>query len=82
MNPPYGERLDVENPKDFYKKIGDKLKFDYPDFNAWILLPGNDASKMIGLRPAKKANVMNGAFYCKFNKYELYSGSKKSQYSE
>ncbi len=36
MNPPYGERLDVENPKDFYKKIGDKLKFDYPDFNAWI----------------------------------------------
>ncbi|MDT3740415.1 MAG: class I SAM-dependent RNA methyltransferase [Candidatus Kapabacteria bacterium] len=82
MNPPYGERLDVENPKDFYKKIGDKLKFDYPDFNAWILLPGNEASKMIGLRPAKKANVMNGAFYCKFNKYELYSGSKKSQYSE
>ncbi|MDC0355452.1 class I SAM-dependent methyltransferase, partial [Flavobacteriaceae bacterium] len=36
FNPPYGERLriDIES---FYKKIGDKLKTDYSNSNAWFI---------------------------------------------
>jgi putative N6-adenine-specific DNA methylase len=77
LNPPYGERIPLADNKEFYKKIGDKLKFDYPDFTCWILSGNPESIKFIGLRPVKKINLLNGIIECKFQKYELYSGSKK-----
>jgi putative N6-adenine-specific DNA methylase len=37
-----------------------------------------EALKFIGLKPSKKIPLKNGALDCKFQKYEMYSGSKKS----
>lgn len=80
LNPPYGARIVLDDAKQLYKKIGDKLKFDFPDFNAWILSGNPEAVKFVGLKPAKKIDILNGNIECKFNKYELYSGSKKDMY--
>lgn len=80
LNPPYGERISQANIRDTYKQIGDKLKFDYSGFDAWIMLASMDAEKSIGLKPKVKKNVLNGALPCKFNKYELYKGSIKDKY--
>lgn len=75
FNPPYGERL---NPGDdaFYSMIGERLKHAFPDSEAWIIST-NSCFKTIGLKPARKIPLYNGALECSFRKFELYKGSRK-----
>ncbi len=78
FNPPYGERL-MEDDEiiPFYQEIGTQLKHKYNGCDAWILSGNLRAIKFIGLRPAKKIALFNGPIECRFNKFELYRGSKK-----
>ena len=78
FNPPYGERLriDIES---FYKKIGDKLKTDYSNSNAWFITSSVEALKYVGLRPSRKIKLFNGKLESRLAKYEIYSGSKKAK---
>jgi putative N6-adenine-specific DNA methylase len=75
-NPPYGERLKIEDIIDFYKKFSDTLKQKYAGYTAWVLGSDLEAIKFIGLRPSRKIKVMNGPLECRFLKFELYEGSK------
>lgn len=77
-NPPYGERLSVEDISTLYKEIGDTLKKRYANCKAFIISSDTDALKHIGLKPSKKWPVMNGALNCQFMAYELFSGDRKS----
>ncbi len=77
LNPPYGERLPIKEVTELYKEIGNKLKKDFQNFNAWIITSNPDGIKSIGLHPSKKIQIYNGALECRFLKYELYSGTKK-----
>jgi len=79
MNPPYGERLKEEAINLFYKGIGDTLKKNFTGFDAWILSGNPDALKFFGLRPEKKIELYNGSIKCKFQKFSIYSGSKKQK---
>lgn len=79
LNPPYGERLPVDEIEKLYKEIGDKLKKDFQNFNAWIITSRPEAIKSVGLRPSRKIQVYNGALECRYLKYELYGGSKKAK---
>ncbi len=81
-NPPYGERIKESDIIDLYKMIGDKLKQEYTGYEAWVITSNLQALKMLGLRPAKKYTLFNGALECKFHKYELYQGSRKNKYKE
>ena len=36
MNPPYGERIKVDDTIELYKSIGDTLKNRYIDYTIWI----------------------------------------------
>ncbi len=76
-NPPYGERLKTDDINQFYKSIGDTLKTNYNNFDAWILSANKDALKHFGLRTSKRLFLFNGALECKFHNYKLYAGSKK-----
>lgn len=76
-NPPYGDRLQVAKIENFYQRIGDHLKQHYAGYNAWVLSANLKALKLLGLRPSKKIQLFNGALECKFQKYELYKGSKE-----
>ncbi|WP_369049104.1 class I SAM-dependent RNA methyltransferase [Tenacibaculum sp. UWU-22] len=78
FNPPYGERLSID-VKEFYTKIGDTLKHNYPNSTAWIITSDMDALKYVGLRTSKRIPLKNGDLDCRFVKYELYEGSKKSK---
>lgn len=75
-NPPYDLRLKEDDIVKFYKNIGDKLKHDYTDCDAWVFSGNIDALKALGLRPSKKYNLMNGGIEAKFYKYEIYEGTK------
>ena len=75
-NPPYGERIG-EDMNVFYKTIGDTLKNNFAGFDAWLLSSNMEAFKHVRLRPSKKIVLFNGALECKFQKYEMYQGSKE-----
>lgn len=77
FNPPYGERLNIDVPE-FYGKIGDTLKQNYTDTNAWLITSDFEQGlKSVGLRTSRKIKVFNGSLECRFVKYEMYSGSRK-----
>lgn len=76
FNPPYGERLDMEEIDDFYKEIGDTLKQNYAGCTAFLISSNIQAIKHIGLHPSKKTTLFNGALECKFLRYDLYAGKR------
>jgi putative N6-adenine-specific DNA methylase len=78
LNPPYDERMKIEDTNAFYKKIGDKLKQDFGGWNCWLITSNMGAIKHIGLHPSKKITLFNAALECKLLKYEMYIGSKKA----
>jgi putative N6-adenine-specific DNA methylase len=79
FNPPYGERLDLDM-ESFYKQIGDTLKQNYPNTNAWFITSNLDALKHVGLRPSRKIHLFNAKLEARLVKYEIYEGSKKGKY--
>ncbi len=81
FNPPYGERLEIDI-EDFYGKIGDTLKQNYPGTHAWFIATNFDAIKSIGLRASRKIKLYNGPLEGRLLKYVLYEGSKKKSKQE
>jgi putative N6-adenine-specific DNA methylase len=80
MNPPYGERMDKEEDIfEFYKSIGDTLKTNWAGYNAWIITSNLAAAKRIGLSAKPKIKLFNGSLECRFMRYELYEGSRRSK---
>ena len=66
INPPYGERLGVENELDtLYKLMGDVLKSNCQDSNAFILSGNQELDKHIGLRTKNKLPLKNGKIDCR-----------------
>lgn len=79
LNPPYGERLELESIEATYGSIGKTLKFNWQGFQAWILTSSPEGMNAIGLRPSRKIPLFNGAIECRLLQYNLYSGSKKAK---
>ncbi|MFY7733308.1 MAG: THUMP domain-containing class I SAM-dependent RNA methyltransferase, partial [Bacteroidia bacterium] len=77
MNPPYGERLALEEANAFYKMIGDKFKKDFSGWQAWVLSSNQEAMKSIRLKTSQRLLVFNGPLECKFHQYEMYQGTKR-----
>ncbi|MCB9287933.1 MAG: class I SAM-dependent RNA methyltransferase [Lewinellaceae bacterium] len=77
MNPPYDERLAKTDIEAFYSMIGDRLKQSFAGYEAWIISSNKQAMKRIGLRPSRKMVLFNGSLECKFQQFQLYSGSRK-----
>lgn len=78
-NPPYGERIQLEDIMNFYKQIGDTLKQKYKNYEAWFISSDIDALKNVGLRASRRIEVFNGPLECKLYRFELYEGSKKQK---
>ena len=78
MNPPYGERMELDDIDDMYTKIGDRLKFHWAGFKAWIISSDPTALKNIGLRPKARIKVFNGPLECRWVGFDLYEGSKNT----
>ncbi|MFH0894650.1 MAG: THUMP domain-containing protein [Bacteroidota bacterium] len=82
MNPPYDERLKIDDILSFYEMIGDTLKKNFSGSTAWIITGNMDAAKHIGLKASSRIKLYNGPMECVFLKFDLYEGSKKSSKSE
>ena len=78
FNPPYGERIEL-GINEFYEKVGDSLKNNYKNCTVWLISSDLENLKMIGLKPSKKIEVMNGNLRCSFREFKIYEGSKKQK---
>ncbi len=77
FNPPYGERLQMDEIQNFYRNIGDTLKKSYPDTTVWFITSDLDALKHVGLRTSKRIILKNGPLDCRLVRYDMYQGSRK-----
>lgn len=76
INPPYGERLPIEEIGAFYKLMGDIMKKEFDGFDVWIISSNLPALKKVGLAPSKKITLFNGALECRYHKFEIYKGTR------
>ncbi|MCE5347747.1 MAG: THUMP domain-containing protein [Bacteroidales bacterium] len=77
LNPPYGQRLQPDEIDTLYSMIGTSLKHNFPGATAWLITSNKECLKNIGLKPAAKYTLFNGALECVLVKYEMYEGTKK-----
>ncbi|CAA0183058.1 THUMP domain-containing class I SAM-dependent RNA methyltransferase [Tenacibaculum maritimum] len=77
FNPPYGERLNID-VAEFYRKIGDTLKNNYPNSTTWLITSDIQALKHVGLRTSRRIPLKNADLDCRFVRYDIYEGSRKA----
>ncbi len=81
-NPPYGERISTPDLLGTYKMIGEKLKHQFKDNDAWVLSYREECFDQIGLKPSIKIPLYNGSLECEFRKYQIFEGRLKEFRSE
>lgn len=81
-NPPYGERISTPDLLGLYKMIGERLKHQFMDNDAWILSYREECFEQIGLKPSIKIPLYNGSLECEFRKYVIFSGKYKEVRAE
>lgn len=72
INPPYDERLELEDVVGFYGDLGETLKANYKGWRAGIISSNEAAMKNLGLRPSKTYSLKNGAIDVKFSIFDIY----------
>ena len=78
-NPPYGERIKVEDLNAMYELLGDTFKRKYGErCEVWLISSDFEALKHIGLKPTKKIPLLNGQLDCRLVQFKLYEGSLKA----
>ena len=74
-NPPYGERLSIEDIEQFYDNLGFKLKHTFKGYNAWLICYDKEQYHKIGLKPSVKYALNNGGLDCELLQYVIFEGS-------
>jgi len=66
VNPPYGERLAEDaSVEPLYRRIGDTLKQRFTGWDGYVLTGNLAAAKKVGLKPARRHVLFNGALECR-----------------
>ena len=73
-NPPYGERLNIEDIDQFYRDLGFKLKHTFKGYNAWLICYDQEQYFKIGLKPSVKYGLNNGGLDCELLQYVIFDG--------
>ena len=77
-NPPYGERISTPDLLGTYKMIGERLKHQFLNNDAWVLSYREECFDQIGLKPSIKIPLYNGSLECEFRKYQIFDGKLKN----
>jgi putative N6-adenine-specific DNA methylase len=80
MNPPYGVRLaDEKALAALYPALGDALKKRFAGWTAHIFTADLRAAKLIGLKPARRTPLYNGALECRLFVFPLVEGPMRDR---
>jgi len=73
-NPPYGERLNVEDIEQFYNDLGHKFKHTFQGYNIWLICFGDESHYKVGLKPSVRYKLNNGGLDCELLQYVIFDG--------
>lgn len=82
MNPPYGERIRIDDIDALYNMIGERLKHVFTGYDAYVLSYKKESFDGIGLKPAKRYFLYNGALECEMRRYEIFAGKRDDRSKE
>ncbi len=74
MNPPYGERMFAPDLMGLYRMIGERLKHQFLNNEAWVLSYREECFTAIGLKASLRIPFYNGALECELRKYQIFNG--------
>jgi len=80
LNPPYGERMEIEELEKIYSEIGSVFKHRYSGSTAWIISSDLQALHAIGLRQKRKVRLMNGKLECELRGIDLFRGKRNERF--
>lgn len=81
-NPPYGERIRIDDIEALYNMIGERLKHVFSGYDAYVLSFKKENFDNIGLKPAKRFFLFNGPLECEMRKYEIFAGKRDDRKKE
>lgn len=81
-NPPYGERISVDDMEGLYQMLGSKLKHVFKGYHAWIIGYKDEYFQKIHLAPSEKIPMLNGSLECELREYVIFDGDMRSFRSE
>jgi putative N6-adenine-specific DNA methylase len=81
-NPPYGERIRVDDIEALYNMIGERLKHVFAGYDAYVLSFKKENFDNIGLKPAERFFLFNGPLECEMRKYEIFAGKRDDRKKE
>ena len=74
-NPPYGERLNVEDIETLYHDMGFKFKHTFKGYNVWLICNNEELQYKVGLKPSVRYKLNNGGLDCELLQYVIFDGS-------
>lgn len=77
-NPPYGERISVDDMAGLYKTLGSQLKHIFKGYHAWVIGYRDEYFDAIGLAPSTKLTIMNGGLQCELREYVIFEGDYRT----
>ncbi len=82
-NPPYGVRLgEQEQLAQLYPRLGDALKQNFSGWDCFFLSADPRLAKLIGLKPARRIPLFNGALECRLLEYRMVAGGMRKRPSD
>lgn len=81
-NPPYGERIKVDDIEELYNMIGERLKHVFTGYEAYVFTSKKENFDNLGLRPSKRFFLFNGPLECEMRKYEIFDGKRDDRKSD
>ena len=73
-NPPYGERLNVEDIESLYRDMGYKFKHTFQGYNVWLICYNDELHYKVGLKPSVRYKLNNGGLDCELLEYVIFDG--------
>lgn len=61
LNPPYNERLKIDDIKKYYKELGEHIESRTKDCDIWMITGYGEALDYMGVEPVDEIDLMNGA---------------------
>jgi putative N6-adenine-specific DNA methylase len=80
FNPPYGVRIGEQAElAALYPKLGDRLKQRFAGWRCFVFTADTRLPKLIGLKPARRTPLYNGAIECRLYEFVMVSGSMRGR---
>ena len=81
-DPPYGERMRVEDIDFLYTEIGRVLQSYFKGWKATILTGSSDLLSNIDMKPDRTNSLYNGGILCQAAHYIIFTDEEKAQLAE